>query len=119
MHATNRGSNAGDDIACNTNSGGYGLFAATTENVPRVGGRAPLNIACNTLTYVFARMGLPPQTGGRITPELVYRATGKTEAERPGLFSAIVRHLEARWMIDDHHDLTGFGDAYKRLSANS
>ena len=70
-------------------------------------------------TYVFARMGLPPQTGGRITPELVYRATGKTEAERPGLFSAIVRHLEARWMIDDHHDLTGFGDAYKRLSANS
>ena len=35
LHATNRGSNAGDDFACNTQ------------------------------TYVFARMGLPPLTDNR------------------------------------------------------
>lgn len=77
--------------------------------------------ARNTYPHIYPRARLvliAADPGGQITPELVYRATGKTEADRPGLFAAIVRHLEARWMIDEYHRLTGLGDAYRRLSAN-
>ena len=56
-----QGSNAGDDFACNTNCGGYGRHTAWTVNIQSAGGHPPLDIACNTQTYVFARMGLPPQ----------------------------------------------------------
>jgi hypothetical protein len=30
-----------------------------------------------------------------------------------------MRHLKARWMIDERHGLTSLGDAKKRFSANS
>jgi hypothetical protein len=62
---------------------------------------------------------LAADPGGRITPELVHRVTGRTEADRPGLFAAVMRHLEARWMVDDQGEFAGIGDAYRRLSANN
>src|SRR5947209_19403212 len=62
LHAANQGSKAGDDIACNPRK----EASASRETVlvgPRhspVTGRP--DIACNTLPYVFARLGLPPHS---------------------------------------------------------
>jgi hypothetical protein len=60
LHAINTGSNAGDDFASNTRNKHSDVWKSPTHPAP-----AQLNdIACNTLPYAFAQMGLLPQHEG-------------------------------------------------------
>ena len=57
LHATNRGANAGDDIACNTSDRGVRAGQCgpeSSDTTPRH------EIACKTLPCDFTRFGLPP-----------------------------------------------------------
>jgi hypothetical protein len=60
LHATNRGSNARDGIACNTRSRADGIRAWLIESFELRQRCENQDIACNTLPYSFARLGLYP-----------------------------------------------------------
>jgi len=55
LHAINRGSNAGDHIACNTSDARCASAGKATAS------NQTLDIACNTLACTFTRMGLLTQ----------------------------------------------------------
>jgi hypothetical protein len=70
---------------------------------PQTAAKPTHNIACNTLTYVFARMGLPPRVGLRSGPSFGWPAISGYRAGRtdhPVRIGRVVCRSAERWILD-------------------